>query len=108
MSNIIGRGLDATEIHRIAATIERFGDRFLRRVFTDDEIAYCTGRRVPAIHFAGRFAAKEAGMKALGTGTRRTCSGATSKSSGATARLDSSFTGARPGGLPPWAPTAHS
>ena len=68
MSNIIGLGLDATEIHRIAATIERFGDRFLRRVFTDAEIAYCTRRRVPAIHFAGRFAAKEAGMKALGTG----------------------------------------
>ena len=68
MPTIIGLGLDATDIHRIAATIERFGDRFLRRVFTDDEIAYCTRRRVPAIHFAGRFAAKEAGMKALGTG----------------------------------------
>lgn len=68
MSNIIGLGLDATEIDRIATTIERYGDRFLRRVFTDGEIAYCARRRVPAIHFAGRFAAKEAGMKALGTG----------------------------------------
>jgi holo-[acyl-carrier protein] synthase len=68
MSNIIGIGLDATEIARIAATIERYGERFIRRVFTDGEIAYCTRRRVPAIHFAGRFAAKEAGMKALGTG----------------------------------------
>src|SRR5713226_9029261 len=68
MSTIIGLGLDVTEIDRIAATIERYGDRFLRRVFTDGEIAYCTRRRVPAIHFAGRFAAKEAGMKALGTG----------------------------------------
>src|SRR6267143_5250200 len=68
MSTIIGLGLDATEIDRIAATIERYGDRFLRRVFTDGEIAYCKRRRVPAIHFAGRFAAKEAGMKALGTG----------------------------------------
>jgi holo-[acyl-carrier protein] synthase len=68
MSTIIGLGIDATEIPRIAATIERYGDRFLRRVFTEDEIAYCTRRRVPAIHFAGRFAAKEAGMKALGTG----------------------------------------
>ena len=68
MSTIIGLGLDATEIDRIAATIERYGDRFLRRIFTDGEIAYCTRRRVPAIHFAGRFAAKEAGMKALGTG----------------------------------------
>src|ERR1700720_1879835 len=65
---IIGLGLDITEIDRIAATIERYGDRFLRRVFTDGEIAYCARRRVPAIHFAGRFAAKEAGMKALGTG----------------------------------------
>ena len=68
MSNIIGLGVDATEIARIASTIERYGDRFIRRVFTDAEIAYCTRRRVPAIHFAGRFAAKEAGMKALGTG----------------------------------------
>lgn len=68
MSNIIGLGLDATEIPRIAALIERYGDRFLRRLFTDSEVAYCTRRRTPAIHFAGRFAAKEAGMKALGTG----------------------------------------
>jgi holo-[acyl-carrier protein] synthase len=68
MSNVIGLGLDATEIDRIAETIERYGDRFLQRVFTDGEIAYCNRRRVPAIHFAGRFAAKEAGMKALGTG----------------------------------------
>ena len=68
MSNIIGLGLDATDIDRIADTIERYGDRFLHRIFTDGEIAYCTRRRVPAIHFAGRFAAKEAAMKALGTG----------------------------------------
>jgi holo-[acyl-carrier protein] synthase len=68
MSNIIGLGVDATEIDRIAATIERYGERFIRRVFTDAEIAYCTRRRTAAIHFAGRFAAKEAGMKALGTG----------------------------------------
>jgi holo-[acyl-carrier protein] synthase len=66
--NIIGLGLDATDIHRVADVIERHGERFLRRVFTDIEIAYCTRRRVPAIHFAGRFAAKEAAMKALGTG----------------------------------------
>jgi holo-[acyl-carrier protein] synthase len=68
MSNIIGMGLDATDIERIADTIDRYGDRFLRRIFTDGEVAYCTRRRVPAIHFAGRFAAKEAAMKALGTG----------------------------------------
>jgi len=46
----------------------RYGERFLRRVFTDGEIAYCTRRRHPAPHLAGRFAAKEAAMKALGTG----------------------------------------
>ncbi|MQA31187.1 MAG: holo-[acyl-carrier-protein] synthase [Luteitalea sp.] len=68
MSNIIGLGIDATDIARIAATIERYGDRFVRRIFTDGEVAYCARRRVPAIHFAGRFAAKEAAMKALGTG----------------------------------------
>ena len=71
MANIIGLGLDATDIDRIAATIERYGDRFLQRIFTAGEIAYCTRRRVPAIHFAGRFAAKEAAMKALGTGHSR-------------------------------------
>ena len=68
MANIIGLGLDATDIERIAATIERYGERFVRRIFTDGEVDYCTRRRVPAIHFAGRFAAKEAAMKALGTG----------------------------------------
>ena len=68
VSNIIGLGLDATDIPRIAATIERYGERFIRRIFTDGEIAYCQRRRNPAIHFAGRFAAKEAAMKALGTG----------------------------------------
>jgi holo-[acyl-carrier protein] synthase len=68
MPNIIGLGLDATDIGRIAETIERYGDRFLRRIFSDEEIRYCSRRRVPAIHFAGRFSAKEAAMKALGTG----------------------------------------
>jgi holo-[acyl-carrier protein] synthase len=68
MSNIIGLGIDATDIPRIAATIERYGERFIRRIFTEGEIAYCQRRRKAAIHFAGRFAAKEAAMKALGTG----------------------------------------
>ena len=68
MPNIIGLGLDATDIPRIADTIERYGDRFLRRIFTEGEMAYSLRRRVPAVHFAGRFAAKEAAMKALGTG----------------------------------------
>jgi holo-[acyl-carrier protein] synthase len=68
MSSIIGLGIDATDIPRIAATIERYGDRFIRRIFTEGEITYCQRRRRPAVHFAGRFAAKEAAMKALGTG----------------------------------------
>ena len=68
MSHIIGLGLDATDIPRIVATIDRFGPRFLQRIFTEGEIAYCMRRRAPAIHFAGRFASKEATMKALGTG----------------------------------------
>ena len=71
MSNIIGVGLDATDIARIADVIDRHGDRFVRRIFTDGEIAYCMRRRGSAQHFAARFAAKEAAMKALGTGHSR-------------------------------------
>jgi holo-[acyl-carrier protein] synthase len=69
--NIIGLGFDATDIPRIADVLERYGDRFLHRIFTAGEIAYCTRRRNPAPHLAARFAAKEAGMKALGTGHSR-------------------------------------
>ena len=65
---IIGSGLDATEIARVADAIERYGERFVRRVFTDGEIAYCRRKRDFASSFAARFAAKEAAMKALGTG----------------------------------------
>ncbi len=71
MPNIIGLGLDVTDIPRIVSTIERYGQRFLQRIFTEGEIAYCARRRVPAVHFAGRFASKEATMKALGTGHSR-------------------------------------
>ena len=69
--HIIGTGLDATDIPRIDRTLKRYGDQFLRRVFTEAEIAYCHRRRNPAPHLAGRFAAKEAAMKALGTGHSR-------------------------------------
>jgi holo-[acyl-carrier protein] synthase len=68
---IIGLGFDVTDIPRVAEMYERYGERFLRRVFTDGEIAYCTRRRNPVPHLAGRFAAKEAAMKALGTGHSR-------------------------------------
>jgi holo-[acyl-carrier protein] synthase len=68
---ILGIGLDATDIPRLTTLLDRYGDRFLQRVFTQGEIAYCTRRRNPAPHLAGRFAAKEAAMKALGTGHAR-------------------------------------
>ncbi len=68
---IIGVGLDATEIARIGEMIERYGERFIRRVFTEGEIAYCRRKRDFASSFAARFAAKEAAMKALGTGHSR-------------------------------------
>ena len=63
--------MDATEIARIAEAIERYGDHFVHRVFTDGEIAYCRDKRDFAASFAARFAAKEATMKALGTGFSR-------------------------------------
>src|SRR5207247_8998499 len=69
--SVIGLGFDATDIPRIREVFDRYGDRFLRRVFTDGEIAYCTRRRDPVPHLAGRFAVKEAAMKALGTGHSR-------------------------------------
>jgi holo-[acyl-carrier protein] synthase len=65
---IVAVGLDATDIPRVDETLRRFGDRFLHRVFTEGEIAYCMRRHSPAQHLAARFAAKEAAMKALGTG----------------------------------------
>ena len=68
---LIGTGVDLIEIERIAHSIERYGDRFLRRIYTDHEIAYCTSKRSSAESFAARFAAKEAGAKALGTGISR-------------------------------------
>ena len=63
--------MDATEIERIAAMIERYGDRFVKRIYTDEEVAYCRRRRDFVSSFAARFAAKEAAMKALGTGRSR-------------------------------------
>ena len=68
---IIGSGLDATEIERVGDAIERWGDQFVLRVFTEGEIAYCRRKRDFASSFAARFAAKEAAMKALGTGHSR-------------------------------------
>ena len=66
---IVGTGIDMVEIERVARSIERYGTRFLQRVYTAGEIAYCQRkRRNAAESFAARFAAKEAAAKALGTG----------------------------------------
>jgi holo-[acyl-carrier protein] synthase len=67
---IVGTGVDISEVDRIEAAVKRFGDRFLKRVFTPAEVRYCTGKPNAAERLAARFAAKEAGMKAIGTGLR--------------------------------------
>ena len=68
---MIGLGTDLIEIERIERSVERFGERFLERVFTPGEIAYCYAKKASAESLAARFAAKEAGAKALGTGISR-------------------------------------
>jgi holo-[acyl-carrier protein] synthase len=68
---ILGVGTDLIEIARIAESIRRYGERFLRRIFTPREIEYCQRKKNAAESFAARFAAKEAGAKALGTGISR-------------------------------------
>ena len=68
---IVGTGVDIAEVPRVAAAIQRFGRRFLERVFTEDEIRYCESKRNRAERYAARFAAKEAALKALGTGWKR-------------------------------------
>ena len=65
---IVGTGIDLSEIPRIRNSMERFGDRFLDRIFTPGEKAYCLRKKNSAESFAARFAAKEAAAKALGTG----------------------------------------
>jgi holo-[acyl-carrier protein] synthase len=68
---ILGIGTDIVECPRIADMIERHQDIFITRVFTPAEIEYCSGRKAATQHYAGRWAAKEAVLKALGTGWRR-------------------------------------
>jgi holo-[acyl-carrier protein] synthase len=67
---IVGTGIDIVEVPRVAQAIERFGDRFLHRIFTPGEIQYCDSKKNRAERYAARFAAKEAGLKAIGTGWR--------------------------------------
>src|SRR3954469_18985224 len=68
---IVGTGIDIVECLRIAQMIERHGELFITRVYTDIEIEYCTTRKAATQHYAGRWAAKEAVLKAIGTGWRR-------------------------------------
>jgi holo-[acyl-carrier protein] synthase len=65
---IVGTGIDIAEVPRIQQSIERFGQRFLERVYTTGEMRYCDSKANRAERYAARFAAKEAAMKALGTG----------------------------------------
>ena len=69
--NVLGIGTDIVECLRIAQMIERHGELFINRVYTPHEIRYCQSRKQATQHFAGRWAAKEAILKALGTGWRR-------------------------------------
>jgi len=65
---ILGTGIDLAEVDRIRRSVERFGERFVRRIFTPAEIAYADPKANRFERYAARFAAKEAGMKAIGTG----------------------------------------
>ena len=69
--NVIGIGTDIVECLRIGRMIEHHGELFITRVYTDREIRYCQSRKQAIQHFAGRWAAKEAVLKAIGTGWRR-------------------------------------
>lgn len=67
---ILGVGTDLAEVPRIGRSIERYGERFLKRIYTDTEVKYASSKANADQRFAARFAAKEAGMKAIGTGLR--------------------------------------
>jgi holo-[acyl-carrier protein] synthase len=67
---IVGTGIDIVEVPRVAAALERYGRRFLERIFTAEEMRYCDSKANRVERYAARFAAKEAAMKAIGTGWR--------------------------------------
>ncbi len=69
--NVVAHGIDLVDCARLAEVIERHGERFLHRIFTEGELAYCRSRKRSIEHLAGRFAAKEAVLKVLGTGWSR-------------------------------------
>ena len=67
-ASLFGIGIDVVEVARVTSSIDEFGEKFLTRIFTPEERHYCQAQKKPAIHYAARFAAKEAVSKALGTG----------------------------------------
>jgi len=69
--NVLGLGTDIIECLRIAKMIEKHGELFLQRVYTEHEVGYCSSRKAANQHYAGRWAAKEAVLKAMGTGWSR-------------------------------------
>lgn len=66
--NLLGIGIDVVEVDRIGSSMDEFGEKFVQRIFTQAEQDYCASQKRPAIHYAARFAAKEAIAKAFGTG----------------------------------------
>ena len=66
--HLFGIGIDVVEVERVSSSIDEFGEKFLNRIFTEQERKYCSAQKRPAIHYAARFAAKEAVAKAFGTG----------------------------------------
>ena len=66
--NLLGIGIDVVEVERIGSSMDEFGEKFVNRIFTNAEQEYCKSQKRPAIHYAARFAAKEAIAKAFGTG----------------------------------------
>ena len=66
--SVYGIGIDLVDVERVTAALEKHGDVWTRKIFTEAERAYCEAQHEPAIHYAARFAAKEAAVKALGTG----------------------------------------
>lgn len=66
--NLLGIGIDVVEVERIGSSMDEFGLKFVHRIFSEAEIAYCDSQKRPVIHYAARFAAKEAIAKAFGTG----------------------------------------
>lgn len=66
--SLFGIGIDVVEVARITSSLDEFGEKFLTRIFTNEERHYCQAQKNPALHYAARFAAKEAVSKALGTG----------------------------------------